>query len=104
MKPKLLQRGIVDGTIHRWLVPFSAKQSEMELVDGDTLKIYSMVQSDTLSERMGRKILIVWFKKNNSRKITHWCFDQTEFFQNILLKNTNFLKKHLVDSENSVTL
>lgn len=97
MKSKLLQRGIVTGTIHRWLVPFSSKPSERKLVEGDTLKIYSMDYSDTLSEKMGKPILIVWFKKNNSRKITHWCFEQNEYFENILLKNTNFLKKFLVD-------
>lgn len=97
MKPKLLQRGIVTGTIYRWLVPFSSKQSERKLVKGDTLKIYSMDYNETLSEKMGKKILIVWFKKNNSRKITHWCFEEKEYLQNILLKHTNFLKKFLVE-------
>ena len=99
MKNKLLQRGIVTGTIHRWLVPFSSKRSERKLVEGDTLKIYSMDHSVIASEKMGKKIIIVWFKKNNSRKITHWCFEESEYFQNILLKNTNFLKKFLVESE-----
>jgi hypothetical protein len=100
MKTKLLQKGVVTGTIHRWCVPFSSKQSDRKLVEGDTLRIYSMDYCDTLSEKLGKKLLIVWFKKNNSRKITHWIFEQDEYFENLLLKNTNFLKKFLVESEN----
>lgn len=90
-------KGIVNEETYRYFVPFSARQTQRQLVIGDTIKIYNIIDHESLSNTIGKPMIIVFFKKNTSRTITHWVFVKEEFLNNVKLEITKLFKKHLAE-------
>ena len=95
-KKQILVKGIVeDIKVYRWAVPFSARESQKYLSPGDKLKIYDVYTHKLLSERLGREIIVVTFKKNNNNTMNTWCFSNDEFMSFVNLTPTKHLDKIL---------
>ncbi len=100
---QLLGTGIVNDTINRYMIPFSAKRSDWSLVKGDTIKVYGIFDLPSNISKNGQDLIVVHFKKNKSRKITHWVLKDDEFLQNITLNPSRYSKKLLAGKEKTST-
>jgi endonuclease V-like protein UPF0215 family len=103
-QPKCLLKGIVNEETYRYFVPFSARQTQRQLVPGDTIKIYNIVDHESLSNSFGKPMILVFFKKNTSRTISHWVFVKEEFLNNVKLETTKLYENLMQNEIKSVSL
>jgi hypothetical protein len=84
-KQKLLAKGIITDTIHRYIVPIDARDTDRQLDKGDSIKIYGLYKHEVMTETMGQEMIIIQFKRNTSRIMKMWCIPLEQFKNNTSL-------------------
>jgi hypothetical protein len=95
----ILAKGIVEAQLDRYCVPFSARETQTRLLPGDTMKIYFLCDHEHLSNMLGKKMIVVTFKKNNNNNMNTWCFSADDFKSFVGVTATKHLQKLLKEAK-----
>ena len=90
---------IVNGEINRYMFPALAKRKDWKLSAGDKIKFYGFAEHEKFTEMLGKKMIVIRFKKNTSRIFKHWIVEQDVFYGNITLQKNKWYKKLLVETK-----
>jgi len=93
----------VNNQIDRYWVPIHASDKNSAFQVGDKLKVYGFCEHEFYTKSEGKKMILIRFKRNFSRKFTHWIVSEYDFYENITIhpnkSQVEFLKKISVESK-----
>ena len=95
----ILAKGVVEGQLDRYWVPISARETQRRLLPGDTMKIYSLYDHEHMSNRLGKRMIVVTFKKNKNNNMNTWCFSADDFKSFVGVTTTKHLQKLLKEAK-----